>query len=238
MSLRLAFFFLSTLMLTALITWLTYRSARLLQEIEVPFNLMLAPPENAFRLLLIVLCLGLGRLSGLPPQQLGWVVRSASTEILIGLGVGVAIQSLMHPLTRWAVARFGPDIYSPVVIRNILPDNGREWVLVPMAMIPAALLEELLFRSLLLGGLSAVWPPLPLAVLGALLFGIMHMPQKLLGVLTTGAVGFLLSLLFLQRWTLLSVFVAHYTINVLQLLWASRQRRWLERYGDATPSNS
>jgi len=230
MSVHLAFFIFSTLLLTAAMTWLTYRSARLLREIDVPFNLMLAPPENAFRLLLIVLCLGLGRLSGLSPEQFGWVIPSFSTEVLIGLVFGVVIQSLMHPLTRWAVERFGPEIYSPVVIRNILPNNSREWVLVPAAMIPAALLEELLFRSLLLGGLSAVWPPLPLAVLGALLFGIMHMPQGLLGVLTTGAVGFLLSLLFLQRWTLLSAFVAHYTINVLQLLWASRQREWLERY--------
>ncbi len=232
MSIRLTLFVSSTLFLTAVITWLTYRSARLLQEIEVPFNLMLAPAENAFRLLLIVLCLALGRLSGLPPERLGWVVPSVRTETLVGLGVGVLIQSLMHPLTRWAVARFGPEIYSPVVIRNILPDNGREWALVPVAMIPAALLEELLFRSLLLGGFSAIWPPLPLAVLGAVLFGAMHMPQGLLGVLTTGGVGFLLSLLFLQRWTLLSVFVAHYTINLLQLLWASRQREWLEHYGE------
>lgn len=236
MSIHLAFFTLSTLILTAVITWLTYRSARLLRQIEVPFNLMLSPPENAFRLLLIVLCVGLGWLSGLPPEQLGWGIPFAPADLLIGLVFGVVIQSLMHPLTRWAVKRFGPGIYSPVVIRNILPDNSREWVLVPVAMIPAALLEELLFRSLLLGGLSAVWPPLPLAVLGALLFGLMHIPQGLLGVLTTGGVGFLLSLLFLQRWTLLSVFVAHYTINLLQLLWASRQREWLEHYGDLTPS--
>jgi hypothetical protein len=228
---RFVLFVAGTLLLTGTITWLTYRSARLLREMEVPFNLMLAPLENAFRLFLIVFCLGLGRLSGLPPDQLGWVVSSPLAEVSIGLVFGLSVQSLLHPVTRWAVDRFGEEIYSPMVIRNILPANNREWVLVPLALLPAALVEELLFRSLLLGGLSVVWPPLLLALLGALLFGVMHVPQKLLGVLMTGVVGFLLSLLFLWRWTLLSVFVAHYTINVLQLLWASRQREWLERYG-------
>lgn len=222
-----------TLVLAAAITWLTYRSARLLQEMEVPFNLMLAPLENAFRLLLILLCLGLGWVSGLPPAQLGWVASSPLREILIGLVFGLAVQSLLHPLTRWAVDHFGKEIYSPVVIRNILPTDGREWVLVPLALLPAALVEELMFRSLLLGGLSATWPPLLLAILGAVLFGAMHTPQGLLGSLATGVVGFLLSLVFLWRWTLLSVFVAHYTINVLQVVWASRQRDWLQRYGGA-----
>ncbi len=228
---RFVLFAAGTLLLTIAITWLTYRSARLLREMEVPFNLMLAPLENAFRLFLIALCLSLGRLSGLPPAQLGWVISSPLAEISIGLTFGLVVQSLLHPVTRWAVDRFGEEIYSPMVIRNILPANNREWALVPLALLPAALVEELLFRSLLLGGLSAIWPPLPLAILGALLFGAMHAPQRLLGVLMTGVVGFLLSMLFLWRWTLLSVFVAHYTINVLQLLWASRQRDWLERYG-------
>lgn len=227
---RLIIFATGTLTLTAAIAYLTYRSAQLLREIKVPFNLMLSPAENGFRLLLIVLCLALGWMSELPPARLGWAAPSPAIDILIGLALGVIVQSTLHPLTRWSVARFGEDVYSPVVMLNILPETPREWLLVPLALAPAALVEELLFRSLLLGGLSAFWPAIALAILGSLLFGVMHAPQGPLGVVATGVVGFVLSVLFLWRWTLLSVFLMHYTINLLQLLRASREREWLQQH--------
>lgn len=227
---RLTIFAVGALALIATVAYLTYRSAQLLREIKVPFNLMLSPAENGFRLLLIVLCLALGWVSRLPPAQLGWSTLLPMTDFLIGLMLGVMVQSVLHPLTRWSVARFGEDVYSPIVMLNILPETRREWVLVPLALAPAALVEELLFRSLLLGGLSVFWPALALAVVGSLLFGVMHAPQGPLGIVVTGAVGFILSLVFLWRWTLLSVFVMHYTINLLQLLRASREREWLQRH--------
>lgn len=227
---RLTFFAASTLSLTAVIAYLTYRSAQLLREIEVPFNLMLSPIENGFRLFLIALCLLLGWLSGLPPARLGWTVASPASDVLTGLVLGVVIQVVLHPLTRWAVARFGTEIYSPIIMLNILPESPREWVLVPLALAPAALVEELLFRSLLVGGLSVLAPAIVLAVAGSILFGVMHAPQGTLGIFATGVLGFVLSLLFLWRWSLLSVFVMHYTINLLQLLRASWEREWLQQH--------
>lgn len=225
---RLTLFVAGTLALTSGIAYLTYRSAQLLREIEVPFNLMLSPAENGFRLVLIVVCLALGWLSGLSPERLGWSLASPFADVSIGLAGGVVIQSVLHPLTRWAVSRFGRNVYSPLVMLNILPKTPREWVLVPLALAPAALVEELLFRSLLLGGLSVVWPVIVLAVAGSLLFGVMHAPQGPLGILVTGAVGFLLALLFLWRWSLPAVFAMHYAINVLQLLRGAREREWLQ----------
>lgn len=227
---RLTAFAVGTLAVTAAIAYLTYRSAQLLREIEVPFNLMLSPVENGFRLLLILLCLALGWLSGLPPARLGWAVQSPATDILIGLVLGTAIQSVLHPVTHWAVTRFGKQVYSPVVMLNILPETRREWVLVPLALAPAALVEELLFRSLLLGGLSVLWPAMILAIGGSLLFGVMHAPQGPLGIAATGVVGFVLSLVFLWRGTLLSVFVMHYSINVMQLLRASWEQEWMQQH--------
>lgn len=224
---RLTFFVACTLAMTAAIAYLTYRSAQLLRKIEVPFNLMLSPIENGFRLLLIIGCLLLGWLSGLPPARFGWTIESPSNNVFIGVAAGALIQIVLHPFTRWAVARFGKTMYSPIVMLNILPETRREWLLVPLALGPAALLEELLFRSLLLGGLSVLWPAIALAILGSLLFGAMHAPQGPLGIFVTGAVGFVLSLVFLWRWSLLSVFAMHYTINVLQLLRAAREREWL-----------
>ena len=226
---RLTVFATGTLAVTGAIAYLTYRSAQLLREIEIPFNLMLSPVENSFRVLLLFLCIALGRLSGLPAARLGWAAPSPAFDILLGLVLGIFIQTVLHPITHWAVTRFGKQVYSPVVLLNILPETRREWILVPLALAPAALVEELLFRSLLLGGLSVLWPAIILAVGGSLLFGLMHAPQGALGIAATGVIGFVVSLVFLWRWTLLSVWVMHYTINVLQLLRASWEREWLQQ---------
>jgi membrane protease YdiL (CAAX protease family) len=117
-------------------------------------------------------------------------------------------------------------------MKAILPRNPREQILVPLALLPAALLEELLFRSLLLGGFSLFAPPLLLAAVFSLLFGLMHSPQGRFGIVVTAVVGFLLCLLFLWRWSLLPTVVAHYVINLRQLRTAETQRDWLEGYGN------
>src|SRR3712207_7962187 len=57
----------------------------------------------------------------------------------------------------------------------------RSWLLVPAALFVAVVLEEVLFRSLLIGGLSAT-VPLPILLIGfAAIFGLMHSPQGTLG---------------------------------------------------------
>jgi membrane protease YdiL (CAAX protease family) len=57
----------------------------------------------------------------------------------------------------------------------------------------------------------------------ALLFGWMHGPQGPLGVIMTAAVSILLAALFLWRGSLLPPLMAHYVVNVLQLLVAHRK---------------
>jgi membrane protease YdiL (CAAX protease family) len=224
-------FAVGSLILLGLIWWLTYRSGQLLRELEASSpegleslgNLLLSPPENAFRLLLIVACLGLGQVSGLPARRLGWVTTAPVHDLVWGLALGIGTSLLLFPLTRWAVSRFGPELYSPLVLRNILPRNRQEWVLVPLAFAPAALLEELLFRSLLLGGFSVFLPPVLLAVAGSALFGLMHLPQGWLGAAMAGLLGLGLCVLFLWRGTLLTPLAAHYAINVAQMVQAGRQ---------------
>ena len=148
------------------------------------------------------------------------------------MGFGLIVQVAVNWLTFRAVDAFGQDVYSPKVIQAILPRSPREQLLVPLALLPAALLEELLFRSLLLGGFSLFAQPLLLAAVFSLLFGLMHAPQGRFGIVVTAAVGFLLCLLFLWRWSLLPTVVAHYAINLRQLRTAERQRDWLERHGN------
>ncbi len=227
---RLITFAAATLTLLALVCWATYRSAQLLKQVKVDFNLLLLPAENVLRLAIIGGCLALGVGSGLPPAALGWRPAQPVGDVVWSLGLGVITQLALNLASDWAVVRFGKGVYSPLVILSVLPHNRREWVLVSLALGPAVLLEELLFRSLLLGGFSLWVHPLLLAAALSVVFGLMHAPQGPLGVAATCLVGFELSLLFLWRGSLLAAFVAHYTINLLQLVWAHHRRQWLKDY--------
>jgi membrane protease YdiL (CAAX protease family) len=222
-------FVVGTLTLTAFITWATYRSAQMLHQVEVDFNLLLLPAENLLRVGLIVICLILGQVSGLPREQFGWISYAPLADAAIGLGVGVAVQVILNALTNWAIRRFGPEIYSPLVILSILPRSRDEWAPVLLALFPAVLVEELLFRSLLLGGLGLLLPVPVLLVGTGLLFGWMHSPQGRLGMVMTAAISLLLAGLFLWRGSLLLPLVAHYVVNLLQLLAARRHRDELQR---------
>lgn len=222
MEVSLVVFLAGTLALTVFVAWATYRSALMLKYTEVDFNLLLLPAENLLRVGLVLICLMLGWASGLPRQQFGWVSYAPVVDIAIGLGAGLTIQVSLNTLTNWALRRFGPGIYSPVVLLSILPHTRGEWAPVLLALFPAVLVEELLFRSLLLGGLSLFFPVWALVVGTALLFGWMHSPQGQLGMIMTAVVSILLAALFLWRGSLLPPLIAHYVVNVFQLLVAYR----------------
>ena len=172
MNLGLVFFVAGTLTLTVFVSWATHRSAQMLQQMgEVDFNLLLLPSENLLRLGMVLACLVLGWVSGLPRDHFGWTSYAPLSDMAIGLGAGVAIQVPLNALTNWAVRRFGPQIYSPVVIRSILPRTQDEWPPVLLALFPAVLVEELLFRSLWLG-VVGLFIPIPALLIGtALVFG-------------------------------------------------------------------
>jgi membrane protease YdiL (CAAX protease family) len=221
----LVIFVAGTLTLTVFVSWATYRSAQVLQKLaEVDINLLLLPAENVLRVGLVVACLILGGVSGLPREQFGWISYAPLTDVAIGVAVGVAIEAPLNALTNWAIGRFGPQVYSPLVIRSILPRTREEWTPVLLALFPAVLVEELLFRSLLLGGMSLFFPVAVLVIGTALLFGWMHSPQGRLGMILTAAISMVLAGLFLWRKSLLPPLIAHYLVNVLQLLVAHRNR--------------
>ena len=223
-SLSLTVFVAGTLVLTVFVAWATHRSAMMLHQVEVDFNLLLLPAENVLRVGLIFICLVLGWVSGLSREQLGWLSHQPLIDLVIGLGAGVGIQIPLNGLTNWAIRHFGPGIYSPKVILSILPRSREEWAPVLLALFPAVLVEELLFRSLLLGGLSIFFPVPVLVIATALLFGWMHSPQGLLGMIMTAAVSLVLAGLFLWHGSLLPPLAAHYGVNLLQLLVAHRHR--------------
>ena len=217
-------FALGTIALIAFVSFATYRTGQLLEYWQPEENLLLLPGENLVRLGLIAVCIGLGFISPQTPEQLGWLPADPLGDIAIGALAGVAISLALLPPTLWILHR-RPEWYNDVVLRNIRPHSRREWLLVILALIPVALLEELLFRSLLLGGFAPYVNVIYFAIAAAILFGLLHRPQGEWGIVGVTLVALVLSALFLWRGSLLVVVIAHWVTNVGQLLQAERFER-------------
>jgi len=211
-----------TLALVAFISYGTYMTARLLRIWQPDRNLLLLPAENLVRLVILGLCLVLGLLSGVPATQLGWVFPAPGRQLLWGSLWGVGLALFFYLSTRWLIAQTGKRFYSSVVIQAITPQSGFELWLVLLAMLPVVLLEELLFRSLLIGGFAHLLPASLLVVGWSILFGLLHSPQGLWGMLGAGLAGALLGTLFVYEGSLLLPLVAHYVTNCLQIVQAMR----------------
>jgi membrane protease YdiL (CAAX protease family) len=225
MPLRYALFVVLTLSLTAFVGYGTYRTALLLRSWRPDRNLLLLPAENLARLALILVCVALGLLSGLSRTRLGWQWGAIAPQTLGGIAAGTALALIFYAATRWVVSAGGARFYSPTVLEIIVPRSQAEFWAVAAVMLAVVLLEELLFRSLLLGGLSPILPAPLLLLAGGVLFGAMHSPQGIWGMAGAGLAGMLLGLLFLAVGSLLLPFVAHYVTNMLQVWLAMRLRR-------------
>jgi len=218
------------ILFTSFIAWMTYRSHLLLKEIQIDANLLLSLPETILRILLICFCLFLAWLSGLSAAELGLITGNLRQSVALGLGIGVMVQLSVTLVTVKAIKQFGRDIYSPRLIRNILPHHPIEWLLVALAFIPPVAMEELLFRSLWLSAFQAIIPQSLLVAGTSIIFGFMHQPQGKLGMVGAGIINALFCILFIWTGELLVTLVAHYTVNMLQVITAYLQRDWLENY--------
>lgn len=219
-------FVLLTLSLLGFIGYSTYQTARLLRTWQPDRNLLLMPAENLVRLVLIALCVALGLLSGLRAAQLGWVTTNWLGQSGWGLLWGSGLALFFYLTTSRLTSRLPNSgrgrFYSTVIIKAITPTNRRELLLVLLAMAPVVLLEELLFRSLLIGGLAPLFP-LPLLLIGwSVIFGLLHQPQGWWGMVGAGLAGLLLGYLFVQTGTLVVPLVAHYVTNIVQVVLAMR----------------
>jgi hypothetical protein len=216
------------LLFAALIGWMTYRSHLILKEIRPSFNLLLSWPETVARLALVGFCLFLAWFSGLPAAELGLTFKNPWRSLSLGLGVGLITQLVVSMATYQAIKYFGPQIYSPWLIRNILPRQAHEWLLVTLAFLPPVVMEELLFRTLLIGGFQSI-VSLPVLIVGtSIVFGLMHLPQGKLGVVVAGIINALFCLLFIWSGALLVTVSAHYILNLLQVVAAKFfQPEWL-----------
>ncbi|MCD6290355.1 MAG: CPBP family intramembrane metalloprotease [Anaerolineae bacterium] len=210
-------FLLGSLGLLTLVVFAALRTARLLQHWRPDRNLLLLPAENLLRGILMAVAIGLGIISGLPPERLGWMSHDPAGDIAWGIALGGALAAAIHLGTRRLVQRPNRRLYDTFIMYNITPRSPAEWPAVLAALLLAVTVEELIFRSLLLGGLVPPLPFWPLAVILAICFGIVHRPQGWLAVVVTATAGLLFAWLFLTRHSLLAPLLAHYTADALQL---------------------
>ena len=166
----------------------------------------------------MVLCILLGITVGPGPASLGWQTTRLGQDLALGVALGLLLAAAINVGGRLAVRRWGAEVLSTKLLQCILPMNRKEWAGVLLALLPAAALEELLFRSLPLGGLSWLVPPWWLLWPLALLFGLLHWPQGGWGVTGTAITAVALSLLFLATGSFWVALAAHYTMNVYQLV--------------------
>jgi membrane protease YdiL (CAAX protease family) len=213
-------FVLAVLALTGFIGINTFATARLLRVWTPDRNLLLLPGENLVRLALLGVCLGLGKLSGLGAEQLGWVAPRPGQQVALGLLIGLGMGLVFFVTTRWVIAKTGQRFYSSTLIEQIIPASRREFVLVTLALIPVVVLEELLFRSLLIGGLAPLLPQGYLVIGLGILFGLFHSPQGIWGMAGASLAGILFGLLFLWQGSLLLPAVTHFVVNMVQIVLA------------------
>ncbi len=222
-------------LLLGFISFATYRTAQLLETwkpANATENLLLLPFENLARLVMIGVAVGLGLLSGRGPEALGWLPQQPWTDVLIGVAIGVTVSIILLPPSLW-VKRRHPQWQSDAILNSIRPRTRRQWPLVLLALVPVALLEEMLFRSLLLGGFAPYVDVMWFAVAVSIFFGLLHRPQGEWGVLAVTLVSLVFSALFLWRHSLLLVVTAHWAVNVGQLLLAE----WMEKQDAKSPAD-
>jgi membrane protease YdiL (CAAX protease family) len=211
-----------TLLLTMLVGYATFRTNRLLAQWPLDQNPLLHPGENVVRVFLVALCIGLGLLSGLPAAALGWDTRAILPQVGWGSVAGLLIAAFYYITTRLVVAHSGTRHYSTRVLRIIVPRRAADFPAIALAMLPVVAMEELLFRSLLIGGLTPLLPLWVLLPASALLFGLMHSAQGGWGVIGVTVGGLALGLLFVYAESLLLPLWTHYVVNMAQLALAYR----------------
>ena len=217
--------------LTAVMGWLTVQSGRLLRHFTPQSNLLLLLPDNLARLFLILLCVVIGLTVGPGIDALGWEMNRLPIDLALGAAAGLLLTPIILMAGNCVVARWGDELYDNRLLRAIVPVDRREWVLVTLALLPAALLEEMLFRSMPLAGFAWIISPWVLMWPLALVFGLLHWAQGEWGVVGTTLLGLVLSVLFLWSGSVWVPLAAHWVLNVMEITLAQRRGLRPLRFG-------
>jgi CAAX protease family protein len=148
---------------------------------------------------------------GLVPRAAGWQWLAIAASLLATAVLG------------WQCLRIAKDADKHQKLRDelghiteFLPHTAAELRRFGWLSLTAGICEEILYRGLLLGALSPVIGLWPAVLLSSVIFGLGHSYQGLSGVLRTGAVGLVLTLVVVFTGSLFVAMVAHALLDLLQ----------------------
>lgn len=145
------------------------------------------------------------------------IFTGAPTSIfLLSVPVIIVLSMLIDPLMEWinmspSMKKIFEDAFKPTLINNF------------MAVVAAPILEELLFRGVILDGLLKNYDPRKAIVISALLFGLIHMnPWQFIDAFTGGLV---MGWLYWKTGSLLLCMWMHFMNNIIStvLVYATGQ---------------
>jgi hypothetical protein len=174
-------------------------------------------PACAVEAALLIIALALAYLFGQPwLSNLHW----SATDLLLGLAASVPLFLLF----RWML---GSSLAPFVRIRELLVAGLRPifapWSLAQLGFISlsAGICEEVLFRSVIQGTLSAMAGPLVALIIASMLFGAAHLITVAYGIIAA-AIGAYLGVLWLLGGNLLIPIAAHAAYDFIALVYFLR----------------
>ena len=162
--------------------------------------------------------------AAVPPSSLGLAADPlAPPALAAGVGLGVSLYAVNAAGSRLS-DRFG--FGDATALREAMaPDSAAGWAVLLLVVLPlVAGFEELLFRGVLIGAFATGFDVSPwlLAALSSVAFALGHGAQGRVGIVVTGALGFVLAAAFVLTGSLVAVVVAHYLVNALEFVVSER----------------
>lgn len=156
----------------------------------------------------------------IPPRAFGLDTAAVSGQALLwGLALGASLWVANEASAR--VLDVAGVEYDERLRSMLAPESLGGWVVLLGVALPAvAVVEELLFRAAAIGVVAAGFGVSPwlLVVGSSITFGLGHGAQGRAGIAVTGVLGVVLASAFVLSGSLLTVVVAHYLINALELV--------------------
>lgn len=136
--------------------------------------------------------------------------------LVLGFFAGLVASFILWPL----VPKLRPRLRRQLEpVKALLPVTRRERYAYVAVAITAGFCEEVLYRGLLMRNLSSLGLPMTLTVaIAAASFGWAHLYQGWKGVLTTGAVGLVLALIYVYTGSLLWPIFGHVLMDLRLLV--------------------
>ncbi len=150
-------------------------------------------------------------------KQVGWVRSGVATELVLGalLAIPMILGANLLDVLLGKLGLPGPRV-APTFLQ---PQGTANFVLAIALVVVVAIAEETLFRGYLLLRLGAVTRSAPWAVvLSSVLFGFGHGYEGVRGMLTVGAVGLFLAVVYLWRKSIIAPVVMHFLLDFFAIV--------------------